>query len=76
MEISPDRKLSLEWIKESDGVSLFFDKPTWEAFKLVAHTHQQSPEHMILRAVVGCLGSIVEDNMVLNRILRRSDETG
>jgi hypothetical protein len=76
MEISPDTKLSLEWVKEPEGISLFFDKATWEAFKLVAETHQQSPEHMILRAVVGCLGSILEDNMVLNRILRRPDEHG
>jgi hypothetical protein len=70
MKINPDRKLGLEWVQEPDGMSLFFDKATWEAFKLVAHAREQSAEHMILRAVAGCLGSIVEDNMVLNRILR------
>jgi hypothetical protein len=70
MKINPPNKLSLEWVQSPDGMALFFDKATWEAFRRVAHTHEQSPEHMILRAVVGCLGSIVEDNMVLNRFLR------
>ena len=76
MKIDPNKKISLEWIHEPDGMSLYFDKPTWEAFKRVAATREQSPEHMILRAVAGCLGAIVEDNMVLNRILRGSDPPG
>jgi hypothetical protein len=63
-------KLSLEWIASPDGMALFFDKATWKVFKDAANEREQSAEHMILRAVVACVGAIVEDRMVLNRMLR------
>ena len=68
----PINKLSLEWIAAPDGMALFFDKATWKVFKDAANSREQSAEHMILRAVVACLGTIMEDNMVLNRMLRPS----
>lgn len=70
----PANKLSLEWFKGGpDGrVALIFDAKTWQVFETVANDREESAEHMITRAVVHCLGSIVEDNMVLNRILRGS----
>jgi hypothetical protein len=68
----PDNKLSLEWIAAPDGMALFFDKATWKVFKDAANSREQSPEHMILRAVVACLGTIMEDNLLLNRMLRPS----
>ena len=70
MPTSPDNKLTLEWIVSPDGMALFFDKATWKVFKDAANRREQSAEHMILRAVVACLGTIMEDNMVMNRILR------
>jgi hypothetical protein len=73
MNIEPGNKLTLEWVKDANGVALVFDAKTWKVFQDVANKGEQSAEHMILRAVVGCLGSIVEDNMVLNRILRPPD---
>ena len=66
----PVNKLSLEWIAAPDGMALFFDKATWKIFKDAANSREQSAEHMIRRAVVACLGTIVEDNMILNRMLR------
>jgi len=66
-------KLSLEWVKGADGIALVFDAKTWKIFTDAAGVREQSPEHMITAAVVGCLGTIVEDNMVLNRILRPPD---
>jgi hypothetical protein len=36
--------------------------------------HEQSAEHMILRAVVGCIGEILHDNMMVNRILGGASE--
>ena len=68
----PDNKLCLEWVVAPDGMALFFDKTTWKAFKDAANSREQSAEHMILRAVVACLGTIMEDNLVLNRMLRPS----
>jgi hypothetical protein len=68
----PENKLVLEWIASPDGMALFFDKATWKVFKDAANSREQSAEHMILRAVVACLGTIMEDNMVLNRMLRSS----
>jgi hypothetical protein len=68
----PDNKLCLEWVVAPDGMALFFDKTTWKVFKDAANRHEQSAEHMILRAVVACLGTIMEDNLVLNRMLRPS----
>ena len=68
----PNNKLSLEWVTAPDGMALFFDKATWKVFQDAANRREQSAEHMILRAVVACLGTIVEDNMVLNRMLRPS----
>jgi hypothetical protein len=67
-------KLSLEWLKgDPDGrVALIFDAKTWQTFQTIADGREESAEHMITRAVVNCLGSIVEDNMTLNRILRGS----
>jgi hypothetical protein len=65
----PVNKLSLEWISSADGMALFFDNATWKVFKEEANRREQSAEHMILRAVVACLGTIMEDNMVLNRVL-------
>jgi hypothetical protein len=75
MNFEPNNKLSLEWFKGGpDGkVGLIFDAKTWKLFEDVAAKQEQSAEHMITRAVVNCLGSITEDNMVLNRILRGSD---
>ena len=70
----PDNKLCLEWVVAPDGMALFFDKTTWKVFKDVANRHEQSAEHMILRAVVACLGTIMEDNMMLNRMLRPSGQ--
>jgi hypothetical protein len=66
----PDNKLSLEWVASPDGMALIFEKSTWKVFKDAANRREQSAEHMILRAVVACLGTIMEDNMVLNRMLR------
>jgi len=73
-DTEPANKLSLEWLKgHPDGrVALIFDARTWQVFEAVANGREESAEHMITRAVVNCLGSIVEDNMVLNRILRGS----
>jgi hypothetical protein len=73
MTIGPANKLTLEWVKGPNDVALVFDAKTWKVFEDVAAKREQSAEHMILRAVVGCLGSIVEDNTVLNRILRGSE---
>jgi hypothetical protein len=70
----PDNKLSLEWVVAPDGMALFFDKATWKVFKDAANRCEQSAEHMILRAVVACLGTIMEDNMMLNRMLRPSGQ--
>jgi hypothetical protein len=70
----PNNKLSLEWVTALDGMALFFDKATWKVFQDAANRREQSAEHMILRAVVACLGTIVEDNMVLNRMLRPSGD--
>jgi hypothetical protein len=67
-------KLTLEWVKAPDGIALFFDNPTWKVFEKVANDREQSAEHMILRAVVGCLGEILQDNVMLNRIMRGSSE--
>jgi hypothetical protein len=66
----PENKLTLEWVISTDGMALFFDKATWNVFQEAANRREQSAEHMILRAVVACLGQIMEDNMVLNRMLR------
>ena len=71
MNIKPT-KLSIEWVESPSDMALVFDKPTWKVFEKVANTQQQSAKHMITRAVVGCLGSIPEDNMVLNQILHGS----
>jgi hypothetical protein len=70
----PDNKLILEWVTAPDSMALVFDKATWKVFKDAANRHEQSAEHMILRAVVACLGTIMEDNMVLNRMLRPSGQ--
>ena len=70
----PDNKLCLEWVTAPDSMALVFDKSTWKVFKDAANRREQSAEHMILRAVVACLGTIVEDNMVLNRMLRSSGQ--
>jgi hypothetical protein len=35
--------------------------PIWKIFKDIANRREQSPEHMVIRAVVGCLGTIVEE---------------
>jgi hypothetical protein len=75
MQIPPFAgKLTLEWVQAPDGIALVFDHPTWKVFEKVAHDREQSAQHMIVRAVVGCLGDILQDNMVLNRILRGSSE--
>jgi hypothetical protein len=71
MNIEPT-KISIEWMEARDGIALYFDKQTWKVFETVANLEEQSAKHMITRAVVGCLGSILEDNMVLNQILRGS----
>ena len=68
----PENKLTLEWVRAPDGMALFFDNATWKIFKDAANRREQSAEHMILRAVVACLGTIMQDNMVLNRLLRPS----
>lgn len=70
----PDNKLRLEWVIAPDSMALVFDKATWKVFKDTANSREQSAEHMILRAVVACLGTIVEDHMVLNRTLRPSGQ--
>ena len=57
-------------MKSPDGIALFFDTPTWKMFEEVANQSEQSAEHMILRAVIGRLGEIHQDNFVLNRIMR------
>lgn len=76
MNIPPQNKLSLEWVKHPDEVALVFDTKTWKVFEEAANKHEQSAEHMILRAIVGCLGDVVEDNYVLNRILHGSGKSG
>jgi hypothetical protein len=65
-------KLSIEWVESPDGMALFFDKPTWKIFEQIANRKEQSAQHMITRAVIGCIGPILEDNMVLNQILHGS----
>jgi hypothetical protein len=63
---------SQAFLKEADGsAALLFDPCTWNVFKETANAREQSPEHMILTAVVGAFGEIREDNYVLNRFLRR-----
>jgi hypothetical protein len=59
--------------KTRDGVALIFDYQTWEMFEQTASLREQSAQHMITRAVVNCLRQIVEDNMVLNQMLRGPD---
>jgi hypothetical protein len=76
MNIPPENKLSLEWVKRRDEVALVFDTKTWKVFEDIANKREQSADHMILQAIVKCLGEIVEDNYVLNRILHGSDEPG
>jgi hypothetical protein len=71
MNIQPN-KITLEWCEAPDGVALVFNKETWAVFETVANMEEVSAKHMITRAVTGCLGSIVEDNFVLNQILRGS----
>jgi hypothetical protein len=71
MNIQPT-KLSIEWVESPSDMALVFDKPTWKIFEQIANGREQSAKHMITRAVVGCLGSILEDNMVLNQILHGS----
>jgi hypothetical protein len=70
----PVNKLILEWVTAPDSMALVFDKATWKVFQDAANRREQSAEHMILREVVACLGTIVEDNMVLNRMLRPSSQ--
>jgi hypothetical protein len=70
MDMKSAKKLSLEWVKHPNGVSLFFDQRTWALFSEAAKLREQSAEHMITRAIVESFGTILEDNMVLNRILR------
>ena len=72
MDTEPHNKLSLEWVKGPDGIALVFDKRTWNVFEQAASRNEQSGKHMITRAVVGCIGSILEDNLLLNQILRGS----
>jgi hypothetical protein len=63
---------SQAFLKEADGsAALLFDACTWMVFEETAKAREQSPEHMILTAVVGAFGKIQEDNYVLNRFLRR-----
>jgi hypothetical protein len=76
MHLKSAKKFSLEWVKEPDGVSLFFDQRTWSMFKEAAKAREQSAEHMITRAIVETFATILEDNMVLNRIMRARDEHG
>lgn len=54
---------------------LVFDAKTWKVFEDVASKCEQSAEHMILRAIVQCLGDVVEDNYVLNRFQHGSGES-
>ena len=70
------KKLSLGWVIHRDQVALVFDAKTWKVFEQVANEREQSAEHMILHAIVGCLGEVVEDNDVLNRILHAPNESG
>jgi hypothetical protein len=65
-------KLTLEWVESPNDVALVFDKRTWRIFEQAANREDRSAKHMITRAVVGCLGSIREDNMMLNQILHGS----
>ena len=76
MNTPQQNKLCLEWVKDPDEIALVFDAKTWKVFERVANEREQSAEHMILRAVVGCLGDVVEDNYMLNRILHGSGESG
>jgi hypothetical protein len=73
MNTEPPNKLCLEWVKGPNDMALVFDSKTWQVFTEAANAREQSPEHMIAQAVVACLGTILEDNMVLNRILRPPD---
>jgi hypothetical protein len=69
---TPVANPSQAFFKEADGsASLLFDACTWMVFEETANAREQSPEHMILTAVVGAFGQIQEDNYVLNRFLRR-----
>lgn len=76
MDTPPQNKLGLEWVKHFDEVALVFDAKTWKVFEDAANKREQSAEHMILRAIVGCLGDVVEDNYVFKRILHGSGESG
>jgi hypothetical protein len=71
MNIKPTT-LSIQWVESPGDIALVFDKRTWKVFEDIANRQEQSAKHMITRAVVGCLGEIREDNMVLNQILRGS----
>jgi hypothetical protein len=72
MNSEPKNKLTLEWVKTDDGrVALVFDARTWKVFEDAARSREQSPEHMILRAVTETIGPILADNYVLNRFLGR-----
>ena len=76
MDLNLAKKLSLEWVKEPNGVSLFFDQRTWALFKETAKAREQTAEHMVTRAIVEAFGTVLEDNMVLNHIMRARDEDG
>ena len=68
----PTPNPSQPFLRDADGsVSLLFDAHTWLVFEETANAREQSPEHMVLTAVVGAFGKIQEDNYVLNRFLRR-----
>jgi len=63
---------SLAFLHTSGGaVSLLFDARTWMVFEETANAREQSPEHMIIRAVAGAFGEIQQDNYVLKRFLGR-----
>jgi hypothetical protein len=53
--------------------ALIFNAKTWTTIKDAANARDQFAEHIVTRAVVNCLGSILMDNMALNRFLRGSD---
>jgi hypothetical protein len=72
-----DEILSDRIVLEQNGpygrAALIFDAKTWKTIKDAANARDQFAEHIVTRAVVNCLGSILMDNMALNRFLRRSD---
>jgi len=69
----PADRIALEQNGPYGRAALIFDAKTWTTIKVAANARDQFAEHIVTRAIVNCLGSILMDNMALNRFLRGSD---